>query len=273
MCDTFENLREKANRIRRKVLQTVYETGKGHIGGTFSCTDILVALYYGGVLRIDPQNPKWPDRDRLVIGKGHACLALYNILLNLGFLSASRLKEYGSEGSSLGGQLCIDTPGVEYNSGSLGNAFGIGAGMALAARMDGRDYRVFAIVGDGECDEGSIWESAVFASRNELINLVGIVDRNRLGVTDFVEQDKGGRLEDKFLACGWECVTVDGHDFDRMRRVLNDLDKLDRPLAVIADTVKGKGISFMENGIKWHHSVPNKDEFAIAMKELELESR
>lgn len=262
-------LTDKSGWIRRRVLQTVYETGKGHIGGTFSCIDIFVALYYGGVLRVDPKNPKWADRDRLVIGKGHACLALYNILLDLGFLERSRLDEYGRNGSTLGGQLCIDTPGVEYNSGSLGNAFGIAAGMALAAKMDGRDYRVFAMVGDGECDEGSIWESVIFASRNELDNLVGIVDRNRLGVTDFVEQDKGGGIEQKFAACGWECATVDGHDFEKMMRVLRRAEGPHGPLAIVADTIKGKGISFMENGIKWHHSAPSKEEYELAMKELE----
>ena len=260
----------KANMIRRKVLEKVYKTGKGHIGGTFSCTDILTALYYGGILRVDPQNPKWDERDRLIVGKGHACLALYNILVDLGFFAISRLEEYGKDGSSLGGQLNIDTPGVEYNTGSLGHALGIGAGMALAAKLDKKNYRAFAIVGDGECAEGSIWESVMFASQHRLNNLIGIVDRNRLSVTDVIEEDDGsGRLDDKMRACGWKCIIIDGHSFKEIMAAFSDLDKLEQPLMVIANTVKGKGVSFMEDGLKWHHSVPTRDEFERAKKELE----
>lgn len=265
----FEELKEKANWVRRQVLETVVETGKGHIGGTFSCTDILVSLYYGKILRTDPNNPKWNERDRLILGKGHACLALYNILVDLGFFDISLLQEYGKNGSRLGGQLNIDTPGVEYNTGSLGNAFGIGAGMALAAKLDNKKYRVFAIVGDGECGEGSIWESVMFAGQHRLNNLIGIVDRNRLSVTDVIEEDDGfGRLDDKFRACGSKCVIIDGHSFKEILDTFSILDKLEQPLMVIANTVKGKGVSFMEDGVKWHHSVPTREEFKLAKKEL-----
>ena len=250
-------------------METVIETGKGHLGGTFSCIDILVALYYGGILRFDTKNPRWPERDRLVIGKGHACLAVYNILVDLGFFEAARLKEYGKNGSSLGGQLNINTPGVEYNTGSLGNALGIGAGIALAAKMDGKKYRAFALLGDGECQEGSIWESVMFASQQKLNNLICIIDRNRLSVTDVVEEDDGsGRLEDKFKTCGWKCLVIDGHSFEEIVSAFSGLDELEQPLVIIANTVKGKGVSFMENGVKWHHAIPTKEELEIARKEL-----
>ena len=267
----MRHLEKKAKWIRKQVLEAVVETGKGHIGGTFSCADILVALYYGGILRFDPNNPKWDGRDRLILGKGHACLALYNILVDLGFFDISRLREYGRDGSYLGGQLNIDTPGVEYNTGSLGHALGVGAGMAMAAKLDGKGYRVFAIVGDGECGEGSIWESVMFASKRRLNNLIGIVDRNRLSVTDMVEEDDGsGRLDDKFKACGWQCEVIDGHSFEAILSALGSPERLQQPLMIIADTVKGKGVSFMEDGMKWHHSVPNREEFERAKKELEM---
>lgn len=264
-----EDLEKKANWIRREVLEIVARTGKGHLGGTFSCTDILVALYYGGILRFDSKNPKWEDRDRLVIGKGHTCLALYNILVDLGFFDISRLKEYGNNGSSLGGQLNIDTPGVEYSTGSLGHALGIGAGMALAAKMDNKKYRAFALIGDGECAEGSIWESAMFASQQKLNNLICIVDRNRLSVTDTItEEDSSGNLEEKFKVCGWKCLVIDGHSFGEILSAFEKPDDLEQPLVIVADTIKGKGVSFMENGIKWHHSVPSQEELEIARKEL-----
>lgn len=268
--DMQEELKKKAMWVRKQVLEAVVRTGKGHIGGTFSCTDILVALYYGKILRVNPHNTQWSERDRLILGKGHACLALYTILSDMGFFNISRLQEYGKDGGMLGGQLNIDTPGIEYNTGSLGHALGVGAGMALAAKLDGRKYRVLALIGDGECGEGSIWESAMFASQHRLNNLIGIVDRNRLSVTDIIEENDGsGRLDDKFKACGWKCVVIDGHSFTDILNTFSNFDTLEQPMMVIADTVKGKGVSFMEDGVKWHHSVPTMEEFELAKKELD----
>ncbi|MFH1387082.1 MAG: transketolase [bacterium] len=265
----IDKLRNKAKRVRKEVLETIARTGKGHIGGTFSCMDILVALYYGDILKIDNKNQKWEGRDRFIIGKGHACLALYHIWVDLGILEKKRLDSYGQNGASLGGQLNLDTPGVEYNTGSLGHALGIGAGIALAAKMDKKKYKVFVLVGDGECSEGSIWESIMFISQLNLNNFVGIIDRNRLGVTASVEEENGsGRLEDKLKACGWEVKNINGHSFEESLAVFKGIGKLKRPLMVIADTIKGKGVSFMENGLKWHHSVPTKDELKLARKEL-----
>lgn len=269
MQNKIKELEKKANWTRRQVLETIASAKMGHIGGIFSCTDIFVALYYGGILRYDPANPKWQERDRLIVGKGHACLALYHIWVDVGMLEPSRLKEFGMNGSTLSGQLNLDTPGAEYNTGSLGHALGIAAGMALAAKMGKKDYRCFVLLGDGECAEGSIWESVMFASKQRLDNLICIVDRNRLGVLDVIEEDDGsGRLEDKFKACRWKCKVIDGHSFKELLNAFTNLGKLKRPTVIIANTVKGKGVSFMENGAKWHHSVPNEEELNIARREL-----
>lgn len=269
MKNKTEFLKQKAGKIRLEILNTISRARKGHIGGTFSCVDILVALYYGKILKFRPDEPKWPDRDRFVVGKGHACLAFYHIWIDLGFFDASKMADYGKNKSILGGQLNISTPGVEYNSGSLGHAVGIGAGMALAAKMDKKKHKVFFLIGDGECAEGSIWESVMFAGKHNLNNLIGIVDRNRLSVTDVVEEDDGsGRLDQKFKVCGWKVVKINGHSFSQILATFRDLDKLKKPLIVIADTVKGKGVSFMENGVKWHHDIPTNEEFELARKEL-----
>jgi transketolase len=266
-------LKRKARWVRRTVLDATAATGKGHLGGTYSCTDLLVALYYGGLLRTDPRDPRNPARDRLIVSKGHACLALYAIFLDRGFISIERFREYGRDGGSLGAQLDVSIPGVETNTGSLGHALGIGAGMALAAKMDGLDFRVFALLGDAECTEGSVWEAALFADEHRLDNLIAIVDRNRLSVTDVLD-DTGvfGNFTEKLHAFGWECRAVDGHDFPEILAALADARAARRPTMIVANTVKGKGVSFMENGLRWHHSVPTEAEVALARRELERDA-
>ena len=260
-------LSEMAALNRCRVLRTVMKTKKGHIGGTFSCIDILTALYYD-VMKYNVTNPEDPTRDRLIIGKGHACLGVYNILGEIGFIDKKLIDEYGSNGSYLGAQLDMKIPGVETNTGSLGHAVGIGAGIALSAKMDNLNHKTYVLVGDGECDEGSIWESAMFAGQNKIKNLMVIVDRNRQSVTDFIsEEDEVTSLEDKFAGCGWETITINGHSFPALLRALSTISE--SPIAVIADTIKGKGVSFMESGIKWHHSVPTEEQYEIALKELE----
>lgn len=269
---SHQELKRKANRIRRHVLQIVADTGKGHLGGTFSCIELFVALYYGDILRCDPKNPKWVDRDRFVVGKGHACLAMYDIFIDKGYMPAAWLETYGCNGARLSGQLNLDTPGVEYNTGSLGHAIGVAAGMALSARMDNSVRRIYALVGDGECAEGSIWESIMFSGQQCLKNLTGIIDRNHLGVTDILEDDEdSGFLDRKIKACGWDCIVIDGHSFDEIFAAFEQIKKCSRPCMIIADTIKGKGVSFMENGVKWHHSVPSAEEYAQALKELDEE--
>ncbi len=265
----YDDLVSKSSWVRMKVLQSVEVAGKGHLGGTFSCTDLLVALYYGGILNIDKENFKSDNRDRFLLGKGHACLALFAILVDKGIMPEPTLEEYGTNSMIIGGQLDTRIPGAELNTGSLGHAIGIAAGMSLSANLNKQAYKTFAMVGDGECEEGSIWESAMLASKLKLKNIVVIVDRNRMGVTSVIEKDDGsGTLEDKFEAFGWKSITIDGHDFNSIMPALKELKNQECPVAIIADTVKGKGVSFMESGIKWHHSVPTEEEFSLAKKEL-----
>ena len=260
-------LKSKAAQNRIDILNTVMMAKKGHIGGTYSCIDILTALYYC-IMNYDINNPNDPMRDRLIVGKGHACLGVYNILADLGFIDSRLLKDYGSNGSYLGAQLDMKIPGVETNTGSLGHAIGIGAGLALASDMDNKNFRTYVLVGDGECDEGSIWESAMFAGQNQIKNLFIIVDRNRQSVTGHMsEEDEVASLEQKFVGCGIKTITINGHNFTELLAALSR--DYDGPVVIVADTIKGKGVSFMESGIKWHHSIPGQQQYEMALKELE----
>lgn len=263
-------LERKARQLRRVVLDRIADAGRGHIGGIYSCLELLVALYYGGILKIDPRHPRDPGRDRFLMGKGHACLGAYAIFADLGFITPERFAEYGREGGSLGGQFDISIPGAEYNTGSLGHVLGIGAGIALASKLDGASYRAYAMLGDAECWEGSIWEAILFAGERRLDRLVAIVDRNRLSVTDALDDD--GFFKDfpaKIRSFGWDCHHINGHDFGEMFQALEAAQRAVRPTMIIAETIKGKGISFMEHGIRWHHGVPNAQELALARKELD----
>lgn len=262
-----EFLNDKAKWLRRAVLEKVIETkGKGHIGSTYSCIELLVALYYGDVLNIDPGSPRWMNRDRLIIGKGHVCYAVYEILVDFGFFDESLLKEYCVDGGFFGVQMNINTPGVEYNTGSLGNAVGIGTGIALSAKLDNKDFKTYVLIGDGECQEGSVWESMMFAGNNKLNNLTVIVDRNRFGVTDEVHD--AGDLQKRAIACGWWCSVINGHSYEEICESFNTIYGNTSPKMIIADTIKGKGISFMENNKKWHNSALNAEEILIAREEL-----
>ena len=262
-------LKQKAKWLRLKVLESVVSAKMGHIGGTYSCVEIFIALYYGKILNFDPKDPGWKARARFVVGKGQCCLAMYHILADLGVIPLNEVLDFGKNGSPLGGHMDIHTPGIEYNTGSLGHAIGIASGMALASKMSGKNSRAFALSGDGECAEGSVWESASFAARNGLNNLICIVDRNRLGGTATVEdEDESAGIKEKFEANGWETRHINGHDFDELISALTLPSA--KPVAVIAETVKGKGVSFMENNIRWHHGAPTEEETKIARKELEM---
>lgn len=271
MEQKIEELKKKANWVRSQILEMIASAGKGHIGGALSCTDILVALYYGGILRFDPSRKDWSERDRFILSKGHAGTALYAVLADLGFFPVSELRNYGQRGCRLGGHPDKRVPGIEVDGGSLGHGLGIGAGLALGAKMDKKDFLAITLLGDGECYEGSVWESAMFASHHNLDNLVAIVDRNGLCAIDFTEDCN--RLEpicDKWRSFGWEVTTVDGHSFEALLATFKGLRfrKANRPLAIIAKTIKGKGISFMENTPSYHHAVPKGKELEIARKEL-----
>lgn len=266
------NLKKKANSVRIQVLEMIASAGKGHIGGTFSCIDILVTLYYGGVLRfVNPQDPNWNKRDRFILSKGHSAAALYAILADLGYFPISELYNYQKEGCILTGHPHKRIPGIEADTGSLGHGLGIGAGLALSAKIDKKDFLTVVLLGDGECYEGSVWEAAMFASHHKLNNLIGIVDKNGICSIDFIKDClEIEPLEDKYRAFGWDAISVDGHSFQDLISVLSSvrIRKSDKPLMIIAQTIKGKGVSFMENNPKWHHSVPKGAEAVAAMQEL-----
>ncbi len=266
----MDRLEEKAQWVRQQVLEMIHRAGKGHIGGSFSCVEILVSLYYGGILHIDPEIPSWGERDRFILSKGHSCASLYAVLADLGFFTVSELSTFNQEGSRLEGHPNRGIPGIEVDTGSLGHGLGVGAGLALSAKIDKADWMTIALLSDGECHEGSVWEAAMFAAHHELHNLVAIVDRNRQCVLDFTENCN--RLEPfaaKWRAFGWEVREVAGHSFEELLYALGDirLRKTD-PLIIIADTIKGKGVSFMEGKIEWHHRVPEGEQLEMARREL-----
>ena len=269
----IDKLERKANWVRNQVLEMIVSANKGHIGGAFSCTDILVTLYYGGILRSQPNNPNWSERDRFILSKGHSCVSLYAILADLGFFSISELNSFCQKGSMLGGHPDRNIPGIEADTGSLGHGLGIASGLALSAKIDKKDYMTVVLLGDGECYEGSVWEAAMFAGHHQLNNLVAIVDRNRQCVTDFTEDCvRMEPLDSKWKAFGWDVRTINGHSFRELLDNFKDFRcrKSAKPLAIISNTIKGKGVSFMEGKLPYHHSVPAGEDLKRARQELTL---
>ncbi len=260
-----------AARVRRMILEMAVRAGKGHIGGAFSATEILVALYHGGVLRLRPGEPDWPGRDRFLLSKGHACLVQYAVLADLDILPRAHVERFGDDGELLGNHPDRRIPGVEADSGSLGNGLGIAAGLALGAQLDGDDRLSVVLLGDGECYEGAVWEAAAFAAHERLGRLVAIVDRNGLCATAPTESVNGLEpLVDKWRAFGWEVREVDGHSFSELASALGDARERPAgpPLCLLARTVKGKGVSFMEGEVGWHHGVPDGERLERARREL-----
>jgi len=269
----IDKLERKSNWVRNQILEMIVSADKGHIGGAFSCTDILVTLYYGGIFRFDPNNPNWSERDRFILSKGHSCVALYAILADLGFFSISELNSFCQKGSMLGGHPDRNIPGIEADTGSLGHGLGIASGLALSAKIDKKDYMTVVLLGDGECYEGSVWEAAMFAGHHQLYNLVAIVDRNRQCVTDFTEDCvRLEPLDNRWRAFGWDVRTINGHSFEELFDNLKDFRyrKSAQPLAIIANTIKGKGVSFMEGKLQYHHSIPTGEDLKRARQELTL---
>lgn len=264
----------KSKWVRRKALEMIVSAKKGHIGGAFSCADILVALFYGGILNYNPKQPDWEERDRFILSKGHSCTALYAILADLGFFPIDELGVYCQRGSMLGGHPDINIPGVEADTGSLGHGLGIGAGLALAAKLDNKNYKTVVLLGDGECYEGSVWEAAMFAAHHKLNNLFAIIDRNRQCVNDYTEDcNTMEPFEDKWKSFNWDTKIINGHSFTEIIDIFKDFRTRTstRPLVVIANTVKGKGVSFMEGEIKWHHTVPSDEDLKKAREELSID--
>lgn len=267
-------LREVARATRRDILITIAEAGSGHPGGSLSETDILVTLY-NRVLRHDPANPNWSARDRFVLSKGHACPGLYTVLAHQGYYPKSDLGHFRKLGGHLQGHAKLGTPGVEMSSGSLGQGLSFGIGVALAARLDGSDHRTYVLLGDGECDEGQVWEAAMAASHYKLDTLTAIVDRN--GVQNDRFTDEVMELEPlaaKWRAFGWRVLQVNGHSFPALVRAFEQAQSnVDRPTVVIARTTKGKGVSFMENNPGFHGRAPSKEQLAQALVELGVDAK
>ena len=266
-------LERRANDMRADIVRMIAEAGSGHPGGSLSCADILAALYFGGVLEHDPENPEWEGRDRFILAKGHAAPALYAALAQAGYIPREELATLRKLGSRLQGHPDSNqVPGVEVSTGSLGQGLSIAAGAAAGLRLDGAPQTVFALLGDGECQEGQVWEAAMFATHRKLDNLVAIVDRNGLQIDGRTcDVCDPGDLGAKFAAFGWDVDEVDGHDLDALVAVLGaaKAGRDGRPHAVIARTVKGKGVPFMENEAGWHGKAPNAEQAAEALAALE----
>jgi transketolase len=263
------SLDKKAILLRKRLLEMIYAAGGGHTGGSLSSIDILVSLHYR-VLRLRPHEPDWPDRDRFVLSKGHSVEGYYCVLADRGFFPEQVLETYGKPGSILAGHPTVKVPGVELNTGALGHGLSAGVGMALAAKMDAKNYRVFVLLGDGELAEGSVWEAAMAGSHFGLTNLTAIVDRNRLQISGDTEQVMA--LEDlraRWEAFGWDVDEVDGHDTSSLVSMFEAAATEHRPRLVVAHTVKGKGVSFIENEAGWHHKVPTDAQLSEALAELD----
>ena len=267
---TLDDLKQIACKLRRHVITMISEAGSGHPGGSLSAADIVTALYFR-VLKHDPKNPKWPDRDRFILSKGHAAPVLYAALTECGYFPFEWLSTLRKTGSCLQGHTdSMLTPGVDVSAGSLGQGLSIGAGMALAAKMDSKDYHTFVLLGDGECDEGQIWEAAMFAPNRNLNNLTAIIDVNNLQLDGFTRDIMNVEpFADKWRAFNWEVQEIDGHDINQVVKALAAAKSAEgKPVAIIAHTVKGKGVSFMENNVAYHGKAPNKLETEKALKEL-----
>lgn len=272
MCvlKTSDELREIARSARIDAIKGIHAAGSGHPGGSFSCTDILTALYFN-IMNIDPDNPSKEDRDRFVLSKGHAAPALYSVLAHRGFFDPEELLTLRKLGTRLQGHPDMDhTPGVDISTGSLGQGFSAAVGMAIADKIDGRDRRVFTVLGDGELQEGIVWEAALSAAKYGLDKLVTIVDLNNLQIDGDVNAVKKVEpVADKFKAFGFETVECDGHDMDDLLAAFDKaLAASGRPVCIVARTVKGKGVSFMENNAGWHGKAPDDEQFEQALKEL-----
>ncbi|WP_177223288.1 transketolase [Neomoorella thermoacetica] len=259
-----------ARRIRRDIVRMVGAAGSGHPGGSMSAVEIMTALYFK-VMRLDPERPDWPERDRFVLSKGHAAPVLYAALAERGFFAVDKLDTLRRLGSPLQGHPDRKSlPGVEVSTGSLGHGLAVANGMALAGRLDGRDYRVYVLLGDGELEEGMVWEGAMAAAHYHLDNLTAIVDHNHLQIDGRVEEVMSPEpVADKFRAFGWEVMTIDGHDFGQILDALERAREVKgKPTVIIAETIKGKGVSFMENQAGWHGKAPKPEEVEKALAEL-----
>ena len=262
-----------ALRLRRHVVRMCSRGGSSHVGSCLSMADIIAVLY-GEVLRVDPLDPAWPARDRFILSKGHAGACVYAALAERGFFPITDLERHYANGSNLSGHVSHKgVAGVEFSTGSLGHGLGIGAGMALQLRRTGGDQQVYVVLSDGECDEGSNWEAILFAAHHRLANLCAVIDYNKLqSIAPVAETIALEPFADKWRAFGWVVERIDGHDHAALKAAFARAGEQDRPTCIIADTVKGRGISFMENEVLWHYRSPQGEEFAAAMRELGVDA-
>lgn len=258
-----------AKKIRQEIYKIAHHAGGGHMGAAFSMADIIAVLYFGDVLKYDAKNPWKEDRDRFILSKGHACYALYATLAEAGYFDKQELQNVGKSGSVFGGHPKIrEIPGVEASTGALGHGLSFAIGIAYASKMDQTDNHIYVVLGDGECQEGSIWEGALSAPTLGLDNLTVIVDHNKLQAMDRLENIVNMKpFADKWKAFGWNVMEIDGHDHEQIKKALLTREE-GKPILVVANTIKGKGVSFMENMPIWHYRMPNEEELPILLHDL-----
>lgn len=268
--ERLQQLQSQAKAIRRDIISMLGKAGSGHPGGSLSAADIVTALYFE-VMNINPQEPNWPDRDRFVLSKGHAAPLLYAALAGRGYFDPAELDTLRKFGSKLQGHPDMRMlPGVEISTGSLGQGLSAACGMAIAGKIDGKDYRVYVLLGDGEIQEGQIWEAAMAAAHYKLDNLTAFLDHNKMQIDGPVEEVMSPEpIADKWRAFGWHVINIDGHDMEQILKAVEEAKQTKgKPTMIIAETVKGKGVSFMENQVGWHGKAPNAEQVEQALAEL-----
>ncbi|MCC8043757.1 MAG: transketolase [Oscillospiraceae bacterium] len=268
-----KQLEATAVKVRMGIIEGVYNAKSGHPGGSLSVADVLTYLYFAR-MHVDPKDPKKPDRDRLVLSKGHTAPALYSVLAQRGFFEVEELKTLRKIGSRLQGHPDMKyIPGVDMSSGSLGQGISCAVGMALSGKISCDSYRVYAVLGDGELEEGQVWEAAMFAAHNKLDNLTAVVDNNGLQIDGKITDVCSPMpITDKFAAFGWHVITADAHDFDSLEKAFDEAESVvGQPSVIVQTSVKGKGVSFMENQVGWHGTAPNAEQYAQAMSELQAQ--
>ncbi len=260
-----------ATKVRMGIIEGVYNAKSGHPGGSLSVADMLTYLYFAK-MNVDPENPLMPERDRLVLSKGHTAPALYSVLAQRGFFPVEELKNLRHVGSFLQGHPVLGkVPGVDMSTGSLGQGISAACGMALSGKISDDFYKVYAILGDGEIQEGQVWEAAMFAAHYQLDNLVAIVDNNGLQIDGRVKDVMSPYpIDEKFRAFGWHVIVIDAHDFDQIEKAIMEAENVvNQPVAIIQKSIKGKGVSFMEDNVSWHGTAPNEEQYNTAMAELQ----
>lgn len=263
-------LKEKARQFRKEILEIITEAGSGHPGGSLSCVEILISLYYYK-MKHKPDNPHWPVRDRFIMSKGHASPVVYVTLADCGYFPKEELKTFRKLGSRLQGHVHIGVPGVELSTGSLGQGLSVANGIALGAKIRKSDFNIYCLLGDGEIQEGQVWEAAMTAAHHKLDNICAILDCNKVQENGPVAEIKNEEpIADKWRDFGWHVIEIDGHDFKELIAALDEFDTVKgKPTFILAHTVKGKGVSFMEGNAKWHGKAPKNEELALALRELD----